>query len=297
MTDYILLIVSAALFSLMFLFNRGYQRSRGEGLDSVLSFSVYSNLFIVIILLILCLIGALSGWRGIFADFNLEFSVFSLLVSILGAAVGIGGAYFSIKALESANLSLYSIFAMLGGMLLPSVCGIAFYGEPLTLPKLACYLLIVVSVALTFEKGKQSKKAIFCYFGVFVLNGMSGVVAQIHQGTPGVTAVNSNSFMIIKGALTVAFCFIWFMIKYKGVPTLKLRECSGLTGYAACCGLGNLFVLIALLNLDASVQYPIITGGTMFFSTVVSLIIGEKPSARTLIAAVVAAASSVLMML
>jgi hypothetical protein len=55
-------------------------------------------------------------------------------------------------------------------------------------------------------------------------------------------------------------------------------------------------LLIALLNVDATVQFPIITGGTMFFSTVVSMIIGEKPGVKTIIASVIAAASTVLMM-
>lgn len=295
MTDYILLVVAAGLFSLMFLFNRGYQRSRGTGFDSVLSFSMYSNFFSLIILLVLSAVGAFCAYRGIFADFKLEFSLFSLAVAVSGAAVNVGYAYFGIKALEIANLSLYSIFAMLGGMLLPSVCGIIFFAENMTLPKIACYLLIIASVFLTFEKGKTDRKAIFYYFGVFVLNGMSGVVSLIHQSNTA-RAVNSNSYMVLTAAICALVCFVCFLIRNKRFPTLKLKECKNIMGYAACTGLGNLFALIALLNLDASVQYPIITGGTMFFSTAVSLIIRERPTVRTLISAGVAAISTILMM-
>jgi drug/metabolite transporter (DMT)-like permease len=80
------------------------------------------------------------------------------------------------------------------------------------------------------------------------------------------------------------------------VPLLPIKEVGNLGCYAACSGIGNLLCLIALTSLDASVQYPIITGGVMVFSTVISIIRKEKPSARTLISAAIAFISTVLIM-
>lgn len=294
MTDYILLTISAMLFAFMFLFNRGYQRSRGTGFDVALTFAAYTCTGATLIMLILSLVGALTGWQAL-ADFGLEFSWFSMIVAIVGAAGSVGYSFFSIKALGSANLSLYSIFAMLGGMLLPSLTGVLFFEEKLTLPKIGCYILIVIAVSLTFEKGKQGKKALFYYFGVFVLNGMSGVISMIQQSNRE-AAVNSVSFMVMKSAACVVICVALFAMIYKKFPSLRLNECGNVSAYALCNGIGNLLLLIALLNVDATVQFPIITGGTMFFSTVVSMIIGEKPGVKTIIASVIAAASTVLMM-
>ena len=294
MIEYIFLAISAFLFALMFLFNKGFQKSRGSGFDTVLTFSAYTSFASMLLMLLLCLIGSLTG-LSFLSSFTLEFSWFSLLIAFWGAAGTVGYSFFAIKSLGIANLSLFSIFAMLGGMLLPSVTGILFFGEDLTLPKIGCYLLIIVAVSMTFDGGKQNKKALFYYFGVFVLNGMSGVVSTVHQRNTAM-AVNSTSFMVLKGGVCAVICVIWFLIQFKRFPTMKIRECGNISAYALCNGMGNLLLLIALLTVDGSVQFPIITGGTMFFSTVVSMAIGEKPKVKTIIASLVAAASTVLMM-
>ena len=66
-------------------------------------------------------------------------------------------AYACLKALATANLSVYSIFMMLGGMLLPFSFGILFLDEPLTAGKIACVIFILLSLLLTLEKGGGSK--------------------------------------------------------------------------------------------------------------------------------------------
>lgn len=44
----------------------------------------------------------------------------------------------SLKAPEKVNLSIYSFFTMLGGMMLPFFAGIAFYNESMTVAKAIC---------------------------------------------------------------------------------------------------------------------------------------------------------------
>ena len=61
------------------------------------------------------------------------------------------------------------------------------------------------------------------------------------------------------------------------------------------CSLGNLFVLIALKHIDASVQYPIITGGVMLISLLISLIRREKVTKKEAFASVVAFIASVIL--
>ena len=54
-----------------------------------------------------------------------------------------------------------------------------------------------------------------------------------------------------------------------------------MTGIGAGCHVGNFFILKAALHLPASVQFPIISGGTIVFSAVVSaLIYKEKISKK-----------------
>lgn len=295
--DYAFLITAAALYSFMFLFNGKYQKNNGTGLKPALAFSLYTSVVCVIIYFALSVVWMISKW-SVVSVFELEFTWFSFFLAIGSAAVNIGFSFFSIKALDVANLSLFSIFAMLGGMLLPSLYGLIFSGEPMTWGKAACYALIIVALCLTFEKGdKQGKKSLFYCFGVFVLNGLSGVVTSIHQEDAFVSqAVNSGSYMMMTRGLCVVISLALFLVFFKKMPALKLKDSLSVSGYGFCGGMGNLLQFIALATLDSSVLFPIVTGGTMLFSMIVSIVIGEKPKAKTIITSVIAAASTVLMM-
>ena len=52
---------------------------------------------------------------------------------------------------------------------------------------------------------------------------------------------------------------------------------------------------MALLHIPASVQYPIVTGGTIVISTLIGLIRREKITKREILAAVVAFFATVVM--
>lgn len=278
---YFLVIAAVILFSLQFLFNQRFEQSRGESLKSALEFSLYKSIVIVIIMLII------SG-------FKVEITLFSLVMSVVYAVSGIAMTVFSMKAFAVANLSVYSVFSMLGGMLLPFILGVGFYDEELTVFKVVCCILIVVSVLLNIKKGRQDKKAIVYYMAVFILNGMAGVISKIHQSS-GMPHADSSGFMMLTSLVTVAICALWLLVKYKRISVIKGKEFLFASGYGVFNGIGNLFLLISLVHLPASVQYPLVTGGVMLFSTVISALRKEKITAKEYIAAAVSFAASVLM--
>lgn len=279
---YGLLAASALLFALQFLFNQKYQKSRGDGIDSAVTLSLYMHGISFLIMLVLNL-------------FKLNITWFSLLMAAIYAAVVLGYSFSSLKAFATANLSVFSIFAMLGGMLLPLAYGIIFCNEGFNLVKAICVILIGAATAMSFEKGNKNKGSMKYYLAVFFLNGMVGVISKIHQSEPSL-AVDSRSFMATVNICVFVACAVFQLIKNKKISKVTFKELTYLAGYAACNGIGNLFCLIALVSLPASVQFPIVTGGTMFFSTLVSIIRKEKPSAKTVIAAVIAFVSTILMM-
>lgn len=53
-----------------------------------------------------------------------------------------------------------------------------------------------------------------------------------------------------------------------------------MAGYGLINGGANLVALVALLHLPASVQYPLITGAVIVFSTLLGFFMGEKPTAK-----------------
>lgn len=279
---YYLLVLSAVfLFSLQFLFNQKFQQSRGESLESALEFSLYKSIVIVVIMLFI-------------GKFSIQITPFSVLMATLYAVSGIAMTAFSMKAFAVANLSVYSVFSMLGGMLLPFVLGIGFYNEELSLFKLLCCLLIIVSVLLNIKKGKQDKKAIIYYMAVFVLNGMAGVLSKIHQSS-SLPHTDSTGFMLISSLITAIISAVWLLVSYKKLPLIKGKNLLYTAGYGVFNGIGNLFLLISLSNLPASVQYPLVTGGVMVFSTAISALRKEKITAKEYVAAGVSFVASVLM--
>ena len=281
---YTLVIISTVLFSLQFLFNQRFQETYGTGMKATQVFSLYKSLVIILMMLLI------SGFR-------IEFTWFSLGMAAVYAVSGIAMGYYSLKAFSVANLSVYSVFSMLGGMILPFFLGVLFFDEGDNLVfKIICCALIVVAVLLNIKSGKQDKKALLYYFAVFVLNGMAGVISKIHQSSTSLSPVDSTSFMLLTAAVSVVISAAWLLIAYREIPLIKGKNILFVTGYGVFNGLGNLFLLIALSGengLPASVQYPLVTGGVMVCSTVISTIRKEKLTVREYIATAIALLASI----
>lgn len=279
--DYALVCSATILFALQFLFNQKYEAERGSGINSALEFTFYKNVVIVVMMLLI------SGLR-------ITVTPFSIILSVVYAAACILMTYFSMKAFAVANLSVYSVFSMLGGMLLPFLLGIGFYNENVTLFKIICCVLIVVSVLLNIKGGKQSKNAFLYYMAVFVLNGSVGVISKIHQSS-SFEHTDSTGFMFLSSVAGIIMSAVWLLIKNKKIPLVKGKSLLYASGYGIFNGLGNWFLLISLINLPASVQYPLVTGGVMVFSTIISKIRKEKLSKTDYISAAISFVASVLM--
>ncbi len=274
---YFLLFAADALYASQFLFERRFRTLQGDGLPAALISMIYSSLFKIVILLI-------TG------GFSLSVSFFSLMAAMAHAVLCILCTYAGLKALATANLSVYSIFLMLGGLLLPFFFGILFLQEPLTASKVGCVLFILLALLLTLEKGDSKKEAYKYYFAVFVLNGAVGVVSSFHQSGRAL-AVDSNSFLFLEAIWSFSIPLIWYLLKYRKLPIVSAPTVLNQGAFALCNGLGGLFSVIALTVLPTSVQFPIVTGGTMIFSALLGLCLKEKlngKKALSLLAAVIA---------
>lgn len=283
MRYYVMLIVATVLFAFQMFFNQQFQRLRGNGLEASLTFTTYVHC--VILLAMLCING-----------FKMEWSWFSAGLALVRAVMDVTFGYCSIKALACANLSVYSTFSMLGGMLLPFIYGVAFASEPLTLPMILCCLLISLALFLTVERGKHSGKAVFYYFCVFTLNGLYGVVTTIHQKFAAM-AVDSESFSAMSSLFTVVLAVVIYLITMKKFPLPKKPEIKFVVLFGIFCGIGNLLLLIALNYVNSSVQYPIITGGTMVVSALICVMRKEKLGLRDILATAIAFGATVLIIL
>ena len=282
MIYYVLLISAAILFSSQFLFQQKYQNECGMTWSAALNFNIYSGIA-----------GFFLMW--LLGKGHLEFSWFSLGVAVVYAAVNITYNYASLKSFDTVNLSAYSMFSMLGGMVLPFGYGILWNGEELTASKVICGGIIAAALLFTLSGGQSKGKAVLYYMAVFVMNGMSGVLSAFHQSHIDM-AVDSTSFMAISRGVTMLICLVMQLLIQRRFPVIPRKAGFYSIGFAVLCGLGNLFVLIGLTRLPASVQYPIITGGVIVFSTVISLIRRERPSGKQMIAAGLALVATIVIM-
>lgn len=280
--DVLMILCSTLLFSLQFVFQNIYTKKYGSGLAATVSLSLYTGIFGFLILL------------GLNA-FVFRLSWFSALIAFVAAASALLQIWCSAKAFETANLSLYSMFTMLGGMALPFAFGLMI-GEDFTWLKALCFVLITASLVISLEKGESQKGALKYYIAVFILNGMSGVLSTIHN-MGGELAVDSYSYSMLIKTIQILLCVGILLVKKTPPVRLNLITGLGSFGYAAFSSIGNLLLLLALVTLPASVQYPIVTGGVIVISTAITLLRKEKVTKRELIAAVIACGATVLIAL
>lgn len=273
---YLLIILSVIIFGGCFALKDKYRAKRGSGLKISLQFSFTSSIAGLIALF--CING-----------FKLEFTPFTFVMALLAALNGIGFSFCSFKALGIINLSLFSLFSMLGGMMLPFLQGIIFFGEGITIAKIICVILITAALLMTVERGEKSKGTIY-YIGIFILNGMSGVLSKIFTSAPFEKA-SPEGYSILSALCTIVICFLILLIFFREkdendkprISTLAISAGSGIFNRIA-----NLILVIALSHVDASVQYPMVTGGVMIVSTLICFFGEKKPSKKEVLSIIVA---------
>lgn len=270
MENYIMIIIADILFSLQFLMTGTYSRRNGGDIAVSLSFSGGTALIIGAYMFVV---------DGITNGFGLELTWYSVLLGLAMVAVNLLSGYFSIKSLKFINLSLYSVFMMLGGMIVPSVFGI-LVGETLTLGKILCALLIMVAMALSIEKTAGGKKgAAKYYFACFFLNGCSGVIAKALTMYPEYE-VSSNDFLVTYTLMTAVIASVILIFVSKGKPFrvfCDIKNIGCMAGYSVFHGVAQLLSLLTIANgMDVSVQQPLISGGVLVMSFVISVVVREK---------------------
>jgi drug/metabolite transporter (DMT)-like permease len=288
MEYYALIMLSVAMFGGGFALQDVYRKKRGSGLKISMESALIGALAGLVVLLIV------NG-------FSFEITGFTLLMAFLSAVNGIAFTFCAFKSLDYINLSLFSLFSMLGGMALPFFQGIIFYNEGITLAKCLCVAFICAALALTVEKGDKKKGAIF-YIGIFVLNGMGGVLSKIFTAStlPKVSAAGYSIWIALCTVVLsgIAWAILAWADKRKTIqseeleikPTKKLIWQSYGVGalYGAINKIANFFLVIALAHVDASVQYPMVTGGTMIVSTIICFFGEKKPSKKEMISVLLA---------
>ncbi len=264
-----MLTASVTLFGVVFLCNDRYEKTGGSGSAAAFFFMFVSNAAGLSVMLIV-------------NRFHISATAFTLWMGVAAALDSALYTVCSLKALGRINLSLYAVFAMLGGMLLPLLTGILFYREPMTLAIGICVLLIIAALALTVKKDGRRGGFIW-YAGVFVFNGLAGVLSKIFTEAP-FPKTDAASYSIWAAAFTALIGGIGLLIVFRSLSRPGIAALLWSAGGGAVSRVANYWLVLALLVLPASVQYPFVTGGTMIVSTLLAFAVGQRPSKRELLA-------------
>lgn len=99
--------------------------------------------------------------------------------------------------------------------------------------------------------------------------------------------VDTLQYMAMQAGIIVLFGIIWLIyrrFKNKGGKIVKNKKAYiNMLSYGVVNSSAELIVLLAIKEIPASVQYTVITGGVIIFSTLISMLIGENKNIKSLI--------------
>jgi len=292
--DYFLVSLAVIGNSAAFALTKAYQKRFVKGVGSLLFFQISPAAIGSVFFL--CLIG-----------FRLEFGTFTFFMALAYVLAGTTYAILGLIIIRLGKLSVYMIFLMLGGMLIPFVYGIAFLGEIPTAAQIAGIIVLTASLFVPFirfkrkgeeetenEEGNAPKSNIKLFIVlcvcVFILNGCVSVISKVHQINEA--ALNTNQFLtwinffnlfLSASVFGIFQAFARARSKRAGItdaadsvavtPERNARRKEFLfallllTAIALISCLVGILMMVSAKNLPATVMFPMVTGGIIVLTS------------------------------
>ena len=276
MEYYVMILIATVLLAVDFALSKLYQSKMGTSSKAGLLFNGCNGLITAVIF------WALNG-------FTFSCTWFSAVVAVVMSALAVFYSIIGFRVLRMGSMSLYTVFLMTGGMVLPYVYGLIFLNEPISVLRVLGLGVIVCAVVLS-NGGKQvttGKLILFCV-AVFVLNGVISILSKTHQITE-LPTVNAKEYVMLTGLAKFVMCPIAYLFTGKEKPEFTAKRFGRIVPLIALSALVSgssyLLQLIGASELPASVLYPCVTGGSIIFSTIAGMIFfREKLSLKQILA-------------
>lgn len=295
MIYYFLVILSCILTSCQMGFTKAYSAKYGDSMRAVYRNSVLSGLAFVIIM----------GVKDLITRNPFEMTGFSFVIAIIFALINAICIIFLFGGFKNGEVSRVVLFTNLGCLMVPTIFGFFYSGEPVTLGKIICLVLITCAllVNLDFKAKDSNKKAILYYIVIFIMNGLACVVLAIHQKNKwGFVPTNEDDLttMIMFLYAVICLCVLGYLYGFRPVKesdTGKVENmplCIGLSaGNGVLYGVATLLQTISLAFIPTSVQYPLLTGGGVVLGGLLGVVFGEKIDKRFAISCVLVIAGTI----
>ena len=177
--------------------------------------------------------------------FALSWHPFSSPLALCFALIQTLSLLANVLVVRCGPLSVFSVFMMLGGMLLPYAYGAAFLQESVTPARIVGLILLLAALALSCLPGRGDKKAARertarsgrgrgLFLGLcaaaFVLNGATSVLFKVHSGRAD--ALSPYGFQAWGFVFQMVLSVVAFLL------FTRLRRRSEKGGGKSCCSSG-----------------------------------------------------------
>ncbi len=270
--DYLLLIIADILLAGSFVFTKLYQKEEGVSLRKGFIFGALTGLFSAVLSLA-------------FQGFQFQITWFSAVIAIGTSLLWCGYTLLGFRVMSMGKMALYTVFLMTGGMIVPYIWGLLFLDEPFSWLRSLGLLVIGAAVLITnADQGKVSLKQILMCLSIFLLNGFLSVLSKEHQissmAVPALPFVTLSGF----GKLLISAAALLFMRNTPAEPVrVGKKSLLFVLAVAACSGVSYLLQLLGAVNLPATVLYPVVTGGSIFFTSLAGTIVFREKLTRQIL--------------
>lgn len=240
-------------------------------------------------------IGSAVSFALFFAisGFTMQCNAFVFTMSVCMCVISILSELITFTAYGKGQISLYTVFQMQGGMLLPFIYGI-FFGNPLKWSNILGIVIMMGALILTVkpQKGKRqplSRGFVLLCIAIFFVNGSVSIISYIYSNDP--RNLGPQNYLMVKslilGTAAVGVC----LFGHKGMEACSQKE--RITRYVLIVGgtlvdsLSYFAQLLSAAHLPAVVLYPVITGGTVVLTAVAGRIFFHEKSSRTAVMGIV----------
>ena len=266
MNSYLMITFAAVLLAVNFAFTNVYQQKKGTSPKAGLAFNALNGLFTLVVFFIIC-------------DFKLAFTPYSIFMSTLMSVFAMIYTFIGFHILKKGSMAIFTLFLMSGGMLIPYVYGLLFLDEEFLWLRAVGIVVILAGVVLSNFSSKQiDRNQILMCIAVFILNGCVSVVSKMHQIETGFATVSSEQFVALTGIEKFLLAgIVYFFVKKDADTSVSDKKSNLFILFiiilsAIVSGVSYLLQLIGAQNIDASLLYPFITGGSVVFSTITGVI-------------------------
>ncbi len=286
MQYYLLILLAVVLLALQFSTNKLYQLKCGNTAAASLTFSTLSGLTTSVIFLILTF--AMGE--------TFTVTPYSLVMAAIIAVLCCTYTFIGFKIMAFGSMSVFMMFLMLGGMLLPYLFGVFCLNEGVSVGRFIGVILLVISMVFPVLSKDRSGGVIFVLLcaAVFTLNGCVSITSKLHQINTEFAVCGTTTFVFLTNFMNGIISGIGLLIMNltgakktvddKGTTVTQVIRKNAkaialiVLGNAAFGGISYMLQLIGAANVPASVLYPLVTGGSVVLSAVAGLLFfKEKP--------------------